>query len=124
MFQNKFKKLLIILRRRKLLISSLGVLGFISFLTMAGGLLGYSLAKWSSGEWTGRAGRIKSLRFKIGRYRFHFHHWLAGFILFFLGVFDILPLFKEALFQGAAIGIVFQGIFNYSDWYRIVQKAW
>ena len=109
-------------RRKKLLISSLGLLSFISFLTAAGGLLGYLLAKWSGGRKAGIAGRIRSVIFKIGKYRFHFHHWLIGLPLLFLGIFDILPFLKEAMVQGMIIGVIFQGIFDYPDWYRIMKK--
>ena len=119
MFQNKIKEAFISLRRKKLLISSLGALSFISFLTAFGGVLGFFLTKWFFRKFLGR-GLIKSCIFRIGKYRFHFHHWLVGPPLLFLGIFDISPFLKEAMLQGVIIGGIFQEIFDTSDWYKIV----
>lgn len=110
------------LKNKKLLISSLGALGFISFLTAAGGVFGYLLTKWGSGKKTGVSGRIKSLRLKIGNYYLHLHHWLLGSFLLVLGIFDFFSFLNAAFFQGFVFGLIFQGIFDYHDWHKIIIK--
>ena len=112
-----------LLKNKKLLISSLGALSFISFPITLAGVTGYFLARWGGGKKVGLPGRIKSIILNIGRYRLHFHHWLIGLSLFFLGIFAIVPALKETIFQGMIIGVFFQGIFDYPDWYKIIRRA-
>lgn len=122
LFKNKRREALAFLQSKKLLISSLGALSFISFLATIGGVTGYFLARWGGSKKAGMSGRIKSIKLKIGKYHFHFHHWLVGLSLLFLGIFDVIPLLKEAIFQGVIIGVIFQGIFDYSDWYKVIRR--
>ncbi len=67
--------------------------------------------------------RIKSVIFNIGRYRLHLHHWLLclvilSFVVFY--EFSPLPIYFSSGILG---GLIFQGVFCYSDWHRILTKA-
>lgn len=88
----------------------------------AGGLFGYLLADWGGGGGVAAAGRVGSIIFQIGGYYFHLHHWLIAIALFLLGIFNILPFFKKTIPQGMIIGIIFHGVFDYSDWYEVIKK--
>ncbi len=78
-------------------------------------ILGYFAAEFFSP-------RLKSITFDIGRYKFHFHHWLLG-----LGILPLLLIYKFSLLpitlsSGFLGGLIFQGIFSYPDWHRIIIK--
>jgi hypothetical protein len=80
-----------------------------------GGALGYFLAHFLSGK-------LNSVVLNIGSYKLHLHHWLMGVVgLTAVLLYQISPL-VEQLFFGFFGGLIFQGIFNYSDWHRIFVK--
>jgi len=83
----------------------------------SGALLGYFIAKFLSG-------RLKSPIFNFGHYEFHFHHWLYGLGILISAIwYQFLP-FPQFSF-GFFGGIVFQGIYSYPDWHRIlIRKRW
>lgn len=85
-----------------------------------GAIFGYLLAKFFSGKETGLPGKINSLAFNIGKWRVHFHHWLYGLgiliSLFFIGL--SLPQFSFGILGG----LIFQGIFSYKDWHRVLVR--
>lgn len=110
------------LKKKKVLIPTIGLASFISWVAVIGGLIGYFLTKRLAGEQVGVSGKVKSFVLKIGSYRFHFHHWLIGASLLVLSLFDILPILQGAFSQGFFIGIIAQGIFNYPDWYKLIIK--
>ncbi len=81
---------------------------------------GYLLTDFLSGKEAGLQGKIKSLAFNIGKWKIHLHHWLCGLgilvSLFFINL--SLPSFSFGILGG----LIFQGIFCYSDWHRIIIK--
>jgi hypothetical protein len=86
-----------------------------------GALFGYLIAKSLSGKQPGQPGKIKSLAFNIGKYKLHLHHWLLGLGILISAIwYQFLP-FPQFSF-GFLGGVVFQGIFSYPDWHRILIK--
>ena len=80
-----------------------------------GGVFGYFLAHFLSGKFS-------SVIVGIGNFKFHFHHWMMGVVgLIAILLYQISPL-AEQLFFGFFGGMIFQGIFSYSDWHRIFFK--
>ena len=80
------------------------------------------MSKILSGKKTGQLGIIKSRIFDIGDRRLHLHHWMFG-----LGALILALIFKFSLpFSPLSVGIlggwVFQGIYDYSDWHKILFK--
>ena len=87
-----------------------------------GVLIGYFLGRVLAGKETGESGKIKSIVFNIGRWRLHLHHWFFGLgiatSVFFLNLPFPFPQFSVG-FLG---GFVFQGIYCYSDWYKLLMR--
>ena len=81
-------------------------------------ILGYLSACFLSGKEAGLQGKIKSLIFNIGRWRFHFHHWLYGLTILVSLFFSKLSLPQFSF--GILGGLILQGIICYPDWYRVV----
>ena len=93
-----------------------GIISFyISVLFCFGVIAGYVFAKYFSE-------RIKSIKFTFYGYRIHLHHWFCfvlGFVVVLVsGIYYLLPAFV----LGFGSGITFQGIYCYSDWYKILSK--
>lgn len=89
--------------------------------------MGYFTGDFFGGEEIGEAGRLGSLIFNIGDYRFHFHHWLISLVIL---IFIFLPLVKKnklnpflsLFFFGFLSGLILQGIYCYSDWRQVLVK--
>ncbi len=85
-------------------------------------ILGYILSKIFCGKNTGQVGIIKSIVFNIGKWRFHLHHWLIGFSILISVLLLKFSLPLAPFSFGFLGGLVFQGIFDYSDWHKILIK--
>jgi len=92
----------------------------LGYLFFVGWLLGLLLTKYMAGKASGKPGRIKSIVFPFGNHEIHFHHWLisSGIIIFSL-IMNVRFL-TSAIACGVLSGSVFQGIYYYSDWHRIL----
>lgn len=94
-----------------------------SQLSILFGILGFLIAKFGGGESDGRRGRIRSIIIPLGEFRLHFHHWIIGLLLMVIcwakGVSPLIP--PEAVY-GTLGGLVWQGIYCYGDWHRIVYR--
>jgi len=66
------------------------------------------------------APKLPSLIFTFKDFKIHFHHWFLGslFLIFSLS----LNLFST-FYNGFLGGIILEGIYNYSDWYKIIKKT-
>ena len=95
---------------------------YVSLMFALGGMLGFVFGKYVAGKEPGQPGKIGSLRFSVGRYIIHLHHWfyvsLGLVIIFVSGVVYFFPIFL----LGFVSGFAFQGIYCYNDWYRFVLK--
>ena len=93
------------------------ILGYLSFISWAGGFL---IAKYLGGRTVGERGRLRSFFIPLGKRKIHLHHWfISSWIIAFAllkGVFLISP----EVFCGFLSGLVFQGIYYYTDWYKIL----
>ena len=95
-------------------------LALISLQLGLGIIFGYFTARFLAGKKAGQQGIIKSLTFQFGDYKLHLHHWLLSFgVLAFAFFFN---LFHFHFFYGFIGGWVFQGVFSYKDWKKILIK--
>lgn len=78
-------------------------------------VLGYIFARFLSG-------RLDSIVLNLGSYTLHFHHWLMGFFgIIFILILNFSPIIENIIF-GFLGGLIFEGVFSYSDWHRIFTK--
>lgn len=100
------------------LLTTVIIVGYLSFISWS---IGFLLAKYLGSKKVGEPGRLRSYLIPLGKYKIHLHHWLlsaCAIILFaLLNGADVLP---SDLFYGFFGGIVFQGIYCYTDWHRIL----
>ena len=93
------------------------ILGYLFFVSW---LLGFVLTKYMAGKTSGEQGRIKSIVIPFGRHEVHLHHWLIASGIIILNLIINIPFLTSTIFYGVLSGLVFQGIYCYSDWHRIL----
>ncbi|MBI4295679.1 MAG: hypothetical protein HY667_01035 [Chloroflexi bacterium] len=105
-----------------LLVLVVTVLGYLSYyLFYVSWLVGFVTAKFGGGKQEGRSGRIKSIVLSWRRYQVHLHHWILGSLASAVCALKGFYIMSPELFYGFLGGLVFQGIYCYSDWHRIVR---
>jgi len=95
----------------------------IGFLT--GSSMGYFSGSFLAGSQTSQPGVIDSIILSFNGWQLHLHHWLIslGLLIFlysFLRKKYPISSFILAFSFGILSGLIFQGIFCYDDWYKIL----
>jgi hypothetical protein len=108
-------------KKKILLGAPVVALPLVSLQAFFGAVLGYFLAKILAGKNTGEPGKIKSLSFNIGSFKVHLHHWLLSAMVLSLALYYNFLSFYQFSF-GLLGGIIFQGIYSYSDWHKILVR--
>ncbi len=93
------------------------ILGYLFFV---GCFLGFLLARYIAGKTSGKPGRIKSIVIPLRKHKIHFHHWLISSGIIILGLIINAGALASAIFYGVLSGSVFQGIYSYTDWHKIL----
>jgi len=97
------------------------IVGFLSYyLSYISGLVGFIAAKWGAGKQEGKSGKVNSVVLSWRKYRLHLHHWILASGISVACALQGIYLLTPELFHGFLGGLVFQGIYSYSDWYRVV----
>lgn len=96
------------------------LLPLLSLQAFAAAVTGYFLAEFFAGnENKGMPPKVKSIIFNVGSYRVHLHHWLWGSLALASNLYyNFLPI--PQLSYGFLGGLIFQGIYAYSDWHKIL----
>lgn len=79
------------------------------------GVVGFFIAKFTSGKKEGKRGRLPSVKFVFKKNTLWLHHWI-----FFAAAIILLALFdvKQTIWYGYCAGAIIQG-WTYKDWYYI-----
>ena len=110
------------MKRKFALLTLFAACIYLSYLSVISWLSGFLVAKYGGGKREEMRGRIRSIIIPVGRRKFHLHHWFIGSVAILLGITRSIPvLFSPEIFYGALGGLVFQGVYCYKDWYRIIK---
>jgi len=94
------------------------ILGYLSFIAWS---VGFLLVKYLGSKTVGEPSKIKSYFIPLGKYKIHLHHWLlSSCAIIIFTVFKGAYVLPSDLFYGFFGAIVFQGIYCYSDWHKIL----
>ncbi len=86
-------------------------------------VVGYKLTKRISARKEKGKGVFKSFKIKIKNYYFHLHHWLMSILAMILLVkCNFFNGLANQIVFGLLVGVAWQGIYCYRDWYRIFYK--
>ena len=109
------------MKRRLVCILLLIAIGIIlGYLFFVGWLPGFVLTKYMAGKTSGKQGRIRSIVIPFGRHGVHLHHWLISSGIIILSLIISVHFLASAISYGVLGGLVFQGIYCYSDWHKIL----
>lgn len=88
-----------------------------------GVLIGYIGALALSGKETGKEGIVRSIKFDLGQYRLHLHHWVISMSVIPLAVHYHMAFLSDQLMIGIMGGLAFQGIACYKDWHHVIFRV-
>jgi hypothetical protein len=95
----------------------------VSYLAVGSWIAGFLIAKYGGGKKEGMRGRVRSIKITLGMYRLHLHHWLICSAVMVIAVVRSFYLFfPPEMFLSFMSGVVFQGVYCYSDWRRIIHR--
>ena len=110
------------LKKKMVLIGLVAVCIVLGVLCYKAWFIAFFITKFLSGRREGHQGVVRSIIIPWRSYQLHLHHWLiavvVGGALLTKGVYIMTP----EVFYGVLAAAVFQGIYCYGDWYRIVKR--
>ena len=110
-------------RKKIVLISLIATLCLLSVLCYKSWVGGFVITKYLSGRKDSKQGIVRSITVPWRNYRLHLHHWficlIGGGICAVKGLYIVSP----EVFYGSLSAVIFQGIYCYGDWYRIVMRS-
>ena len=110
------------MRKKIILISLIAVPIFLGIFSYQTWFAAFLVTKYLAGRADGKQGIARSLIISWRNHQLHLHHWLValivGGILAAKGFYIVTP---EG-FYGVVSAVVFQGIYCYKDWYRVIRR--
>jgi len=85
-------------------------------------LLGHAAGNFGGGRKAGEPGRVKSIIIPLGKWKLHLHHWLCSLGLIGISSASGIYFLNPNVTYGLLGGLAFQGIYSYTDWYKIVKS--
>ena len=92
----------------------------LGYLFLLSWLLGFLACKYMASKSVGERGKIRSIIIPFRRWKIHLHHWLCSVGLIGASFTTDISFLTPAITYGLLGGLVFQGIYCYDDWYRIL----
>lgn len=109
------------MKKKLLALLSLAFAGLLfGYLFLVSWLPSFLMCKYLSADREGEPSRIRSIIIPVGKWKMHFHHWLCSLGLAGVSSTTGYYFVNPAITYGMLGGLVFQGIYCYSDWNRIV----
>ena len=110
------------MRKKIVLIGLIAVFIFLGIFCYKTWFVAFAATKFLSGRTEGKQGIVRSIIIPWRNYQLHFHHWLLALIVG--GVFLVRGFYilTPEVFYGSLSAIIFQGIYCYEDWYRIIKR--
>ncbi|MFC1901177.1 hypothetical protein ACFLYN_06250 [Chloroflexota bacterium] len=93
------------------------MLGYLFFLSL---LLSLLATKYIAGNTVGEQGKFKSIVIPIRKWGIHIHHWIYSLCLIAISSVTGMYFLSPTITYGLLGGLVFQGIYYYSDWHVIM----
>ena len=93
------------------------MLGYLFFLSW---LFGFLACKYLASKSVGERGKVRSIVIPFRRWKLHLHHWVCSLCLVGVSFVTDINFLTPAITYGLLGGLVFQGIYCYGDWHRII----
>ena len=93
------------------------MLGYLFILSW---LLAFLACKYLASKSVGERGKVRSIVIPFRRWKIHLHHWVCSLGLAGASFVTDINFLTPAITYGLLAGLVFQGIYCYGDWHRIL----
>jgi len=110
------------MRKKIVLISLIAVFIFLGIFCYKTWFVAFAATKYLSGRKDGKQGIVRSIIIPWRNYQLHLHHWFLALIVGGLFVAKSFYILAPEVFYGVLSAIIFQGIYCYEDWYRIIKR--
>ena len=94
----------------------------LGYLFLLSWLLGFLATKHVSGKSVGEQGKVRSIIVPFRGWWIHLHHWLYSLCLIGFSSATGIHFLTPTITYGLLGGLVFQGIYCYSDWHIILNR--
>ena len=110
------------MRKKIVLVSLIAGFCFFGVLCYKSWIITFVITKCLSGRTAGKQGIVRSIIIPWRNYQLHLHHWFLALVI--SGVFAVKSFYILApeISYGILSAIIFQGIYYYGDWYRIIKR--
>ena len=82
--------------------------------------MGFLVSKYVAGKSVGERGKARAIVIPLKRRAIHFHHWLYSLCLMSISSITGIHFLSPVVTYGFLGGLVFQGIYCYSDWHIVL----
>jgi hypothetical protein len=110
------------MRKKIVLISVIAGFCFFGVLCYKTWIIAFVVTKYLSGRTDGKQGIVRSIIIPWRDYQFHLHHWFIALIIGGVCAIKGLYILTPQISYGFLSAIIFQGIYCYGDWYRIIKR--
>jgi len=110
------------MRKKIVLISLIAGLLFLGIFCYKTWFVAFAATKYLSGRTAGKQGIVRSIIIPWRNYQLHLHHWFLALIVGGVFVVKGCYILAPEVSYGFLSAIIFQGIYCYGDWYRIVKR--
>lgn len=122
---DRFKKVKHIVRKKKvkaILPAVVLIPSFYYSLSFAEGvIIGYVVCRIFCRLFV-QNGKIDSIFIDWGKWKLHLHHWIMGAVILAAAWF-VDSFYLPTFFAGFICGIIFQDIYDYNDWHKVIIKS-
>lgn len=110
------------MRKKIVLISMIAVFILLGICCYKTWFAAFVATKYLSGRTDSRQGIVRSIIIPWRNHQLHLHHWFLALIIG--GVFMVKGFYilTPEVFYGCLSAIIFQGIYCYEDWHRIIKR--
>ena len=110
------------MRKKIVLISLIAVFIFLGVFCYKTWFVAFAATKYLSGRTDGKQGIVRSIIIPGRNYQLHLHHWFLALIIGGVFVVKSFYILAPEVSYGVLSAIIFQGIYYYEDWYRIIKR--
>jgi len=110
------------MRKKIVLVSLIAGFCFFGVLCYKSWIITFVITRCLSGRTAGKQGIVRSIIIPWRNYQLHLHHWFLALIIGGVCVVKGFYILAPEVSYGFLSAIIFQGIYCYGDWYRIVKR--
>jgi hypothetical protein len=109
---------------RKKIVLIILIAGFLFFgiLCYKSWIIAFAITKYLSGRTDGKQGIVRSIIIPWRNYELHLHHWFLALVIGGVFAAKSFYILTPEAFYGSLCAIIFQGIYCYKDWHRIMKR--